>query len=582
MKQFQFQYSNLHQLRSELRKIQQWRATRITSCVSLQVFSEKLDQPMVDDICRVISETIPDALYMGCSTNGSICNGEISKAPVSIACTVYEFPTTKIDVVQYQLTDETARDVAADLCQKVSKSPWIKAVEMFVTIRGMSMTVLCEELQKIRENVAIFGGGAFADDLNEQAACVFSSAGGYSEHGVTFLLIGGADFFVNTTYVAGWKPLGRTFRVTKAHRNMLYELDGSPAYDVYYNYLNIRNDSHFFTNSLEFPFFCEHNGIKILRAPTASNADGSLTMTSDIDEGVCANLAYGDPWTILEEIRQSCGSVREFAPEVIHLYSCAARRTFWGNAEISRESMPFQRLAPTAGFYTSSEFLRTNGKMNQHNVTLVVAAMREGDAVVQPEDTSLQTVENEYSGKVSMINRLATFIGAATRELEQTNEKLALAAITDGMTGLYNRTEIQRRIGERLDSGERMSLIMVDLDNFKHVNDTYGHQEGDRVIMGLAELFRDGTAKYDDVYAGRWGGEEFMILLPWDVDSAEKSAHCLRCNFRDLEFPAAGHQTLSLGVTQARAEDSLDDLLVRVDKALYEAKRTGKDRYVIL
>jgi PleD family two-component response regulator len=73
-----------------------------------------------------------------------------------------------------------------------------------------------------------------------------------------------------------------------------------------------------------------------------------------------------------------------------------------------------------------------------------------------------------------------------------------------------------------------------------------------------------------------------MILLPWAQDSAEKAAHCLNQKFRDLEFPASGHQTVSIGVTQARAEDSLDDLLVRVDKALYEAKRTGKDRYVIL
>ncbi len=582
MKQFQFQYSNLHQLRSELRKIQQWRATRITSCVSIQVFSEKLDHQMVDEICGVISDTIPDAQYMGCSTNGSICNGEISKAPVSIACTVYEFPTTRIEVLQYPLSDETAKEAAEDLCQRVAKNPWVKAVEMFVTIRGMSMTVLCEELQKMRGDVAIFGGGAFADDLDEQAACVFSSAGAYSEHGVTFLLIGGSDFFVETTYVAGWKPLGRTFRVTRASRNVLYELDGSPAYEVYYNYLNIRNDSHFFINSLEFPFFCEHNGIQILRAPTASGPDGSLTMTSDIDEGVCANLAYGDPWTILEEIRQSCGSISQFSPEVIHLYSCAARRTFWGNAEISRESMPFQNLASTAGFYTSGEFLRTNGKMNQHNVTLVVAAMREGEAAELPNDTAVESVKNDYSGKVSMINRLATFIGAATRELEEANERLELAAITDGMTQLLNRAEIQRRITERLESGEQLSLIMLDLDNFKRVNDTYGHQEGDRVILGLADLLRASVAKYPEASAGRWGGEEFMLMLPWAVDSAEKAANCLHTKFRELEFPAAGHQTLSLGVTQARAEDSSDDLLVRVDKALYEAKETGKDRYVIL
>ena len=109
---------------------------------------------------------------------------------------------------------------------------------------------------------------------------------------------------IYTTHIAGWKPLGREFLVTKAQNALLFELDGKPAYDVYYRYLKILNDEHFFFNTLEFPFFYKHNGIDILRAPVHCNEDGTLVMTSDIDENVKARLAYGDPWTILDCVRR--------------------------------------------------------------------------------------------------------------------------------------------------------------------------------------------------------------------------------------------------------------------------------------
>ena len=117
-------------------------------------------------------------------------------------------------------------------------------------------------------------------------------------------MIGGEDLHIYTTHIAGWKPLGREFLVTKAQNALLFELDGKPAYDVYYRYLKILSDEHFFFNTLEFPFFYKHNGIDILRAPVYCNEDGTLVMTSDIDENVKARLANGDPWTILDCVRR--------------------------------------------------------------------------------------------------------------------------------------------------------------------------------------------------------------------------------------------------------------------------------------
>ena len=149
-------------------------------------------------------------------------------------------------------------------------------------------------------------------------------------------------------------------------------------------------------------------------------------------------------------------------------------------------------------------------------------------------------------------------------------------AVTDGLTRIYNRAEIQRRIKERLKSGETLSLIMLDIDNFKHVNDAFGHKEGDAVIIGLADLLRRATAYDNSSAAGRWGGEEFMVLVPESLEHATKCAAACVKYFAEISFPAAGHQTVSVGVTQAKPDDTLDTLLVRVDKALYQSKPAAR------
>ncbi len=584
MKQLQFEYDNSESFRREVKKLSQWSKTIINSAVVFDIYTETLDTNKIAEITSVIGDEIPHALYRGCSTNGNIYQGDLSKSETCIVCTMFEYPDTRVDILQYHLTGENEKQVVAQLDKEIKKRPWVKAVEMLVDIRGMSMTGFCNDLSELDESLKIYGGGAFGPDIDDRSVYVFSSAGECSSKAVVFMLLGGKDLHIKTTHITGWKPLGRELIVTRAEGSTIYELDGKPAYDTYYKYLNIKNDKHFFSNTLEFPFFYEHNGLSILRAPIAAHSDGSLQMTADVDQNVKARIAYGDPWTILNSVKTSAYKIHDFQPQAIHIYSCAARRTFWGD-EIAKESQPFQSMAPTSGFYTSGEFLRTDGSVNQHNVTLVVAAMREGDPI-ESEKTDFEMPEEIFSGKVSMINRLATFIEAATEELARANAKLEEMAVTDGLTQLYNRAEIQRRITVNLEKyGEQTALIMLDADNFKRVNDTFGHNEGDNVLKGLSAMLKrviDETVG-EKGKAGRWGGEEFMIYIVGEnASKAPEIAERMRAEFEKISFPEAGTQTVSLGVTAAKADDTTDSLCMRVDNALYKAKKTGKNKVVVV
>lgn len=580
MKIFQFEYKDEASLRDELNVVREACRDKSGACALLHVFAETPDRKRIERVGEIIAEELPKAQYVGCSTNGSIGRGVHTRSDISIECTVFESDTTKFETLQYPISEETASEVSGMLVREVQSRPWVKGVELLIVIRGMSLSTFCRNLQHLPSDVAVFGGGAFNQDINNTTACVFSKNGGYSEYGVTFVLYGGSDFHLSTHFVTGWKALGRELKVTRVQRNILYELDGLPAYETYRRYLNIKNDEHFFVNTVEFPFLYREHGIEILRDPVMSNPDGSIVMTSDIQERDKLRLAYGDPRTILSSVREVARTMASFRPEAIAIFSCAGRRAFWGDKAVDKELQPFELVAPTFGFFTSGEFHRTGIHVIQHNVTMVIVAMREGLPKIDDKPSRIFD-DTEKTGGVSLVQRLATFIDAATEDLNEANRLLHRAAITDALTGLKNRGETQRIISELAEQRNgTFSLLMIDLDDFKKVNDRFGHVIGDKVLVGLADHLRNMlSTKNSACSAGRWGGEEFMVVMPdTDLDSALAFAEKIRAEFARIKFERAGCQTMSVGVAQIRSGEDADALCIRVDDALYAAKRSGKNQ----
>jgi diguanylate cyclase (GGDEF)-like protein len=179
-------------------------------------------------------------------------------------------------------------------------------------------------------------------------------------------------------------------------------------------------------------------------------------------------------------------------------------------------------------------------------------------------------------------------IKALQDALEEANSELRRVAITDGLTGLYNRRHIEERLAEMWEHSvrlhEALSCVMLDLDHFKSVNDTYGHQVGDEVLKQLAGLLKGVARDMDRV--GRYGGEEFLILLPGTVtDAAVTFAERARQVVEDHVFTFEGgtlRRTLSCGVAgwpHPRITHR-DALLKAADDALYVAKELGRNRVV--
>jgi two-component system, cell cycle response regulator len=173
--------------------------------------------------------------------------------------------------------------------------------------------------------------------------------------------------------------------------------------------------------------------------------------------------------------------------------------------------------------------------------------------------------------------------------LRKQNQRLAELSMTDPLTGLYNRRFLNERLKEELDRARRyqypISCLMVDLDNFKDVNDHYGHLEGDRVLQHIA-LFLKNDSRVVDIVV-RYGGEEFLLVLPQtDLGGAQVVGERFRMlveNTQFVEADPACRLTVSLGASAfaTNALRSTEELLKLADEALYEAKRSGKNRLVL-
>jgi two-component system, sensor histidine kinase LadS len=162
-------------------------------------------------------------------------------------------------------------------------------------------------------------------------------------------------------------------------------------------------------------------------------------------------------------------------------------------------------------------------------------------------------------------------------------------SITDALTGLFNKRYMVSKLASEADHAFRMdqplSVIMMDLDDFKKVNDTYGHSAGDDILRALGLTIRDFIRKTDT--ACRYGGEEFVLIMPGtDMEKALMVAERIRRAMSEKSYRPEGNQplsvTISLGLARLRPDETVYSLMDRADKGLYRAKNEGKNRTVVM
>lgn len=195
--------------------------------------------------------------------------------------------------------------------------------------------------------------------------------------------------------------------------------------------------------------------------------------------------------------------------------------------------------------------------------------------------TQKELISLTYSRWAMLMKKHERELNNINKELENKTKEYECQASTDALTGLYNRYKFAELYNPSYQTmvqrDAKMSLIMLDIDHFKQVNDTYGHNVGDSVIVQVAHALLKNLRNIDIVC--RWGGEEFIALLPTaTLENAYILAEKIRLFIESLEIDLVGHISASFGVSEVKIGKSLEENIAHVDEALYLAKERGRNR----
>jgi len=169
------------------------------------------------------------------------------------------------------------------------------------------------------------------------------------------------------------------------------------------------------------------------------------------------------------------------------------------------------------------------------------------------------------------------------KKRHQLEEELRKISFYDSLTNIFNRYKIDLSLKTQIDLSKKynvtLSIIFFDIDDFKKINDTYGHKAGDYALIELSKLIKN-NIRQTDIF-GRWGGEEFIIILPnTNLTTASHIANKLKNAVEKHSFKNIGKLTCSFGVTELKENDSINTITIRADSFLYEAKKRGKNRVI--
>lgn len=218
---------------------------------------------------------------------------------------------------------------------------------------------------------------------------------------------------------------------------------------------------------------------------------------------------------------------------------------------------------------------------SEHNAKLPWVDTIESIVNIMKTGNLQKKIHEERDTEVGIVakffNHLLVILRDKNAKLTTSNNNLRTKAYYDALTGIHNRRGLYERIKDKI-LNPNYCLAILDIDKFKLVNDTYGHDVGDEILKELANSVSK-KIRQNDIFA-RWGGEEFILLLKTkDLQVAENIAEKLRIDISKTEFPTVKHITASFGISSFKnSEQSFEEVFKNADKALYQAKENGRNR----
>ncbi len=549
----------------------------------------QLNNPKVDSD----DERIVDYINMGLEkarligmTAANVSDEEYDNKNNQVELNVTYFFDTALFRFEFDMERTSGFEAGLIVSEKLSCMPDAKCIQICHSCGSAIMHPFVREFR--HHGLPIFGARAGRNVRAGSTTKVYGST--VHEKGVVGVIFVGKSLHYYMDNCFGFKEVGVEMTVTGTEGdNIITTVNHRPAVEVYTKYLGVKPGSQFMRNTCEFPLVFHRGKCVVARVPSTCREDGAINFTSDVTRGEKFRLSYGTPENLFKIMEKSVKRLSAFKPEAVFLFECANRVRLLKDRAAGDTEKYFD-IAPNASMSVGIAEIfitpdRTGGALNS---SLVAIGLTEDESAedefrshIEFEDDSEEVLEGEEF--IPFMDRILNLLERTSEELTSLNTELGEIAYTDRLTRVYNRWELENKLTDVLKmdvaNDTNSSLVFMDIDHFKRVNDNYGHDVGDLVLRATVQVIKDNLES--SYVFGRWGGEEFICILPeTGLEEAAVFAEKLRKAIESNCFVAVQHITMSFGVTSSKPADDSESFVKRADEALYEAKETGRNKVV--
>ncbi len=524
----------------------------------IQVFSAQEDRDFIKQLQKIFKENLPKSVLIGTTTDGVIDKEKVYTQGVSVVgLTYFKETLLRSCFIRSQEYGDNSMEIGYALMKEVC-TPETQAVIAFSDGLHMNGEEFINGCSKYDGGILIAGG--MAGDGGKLIETFVFDKEQMTNKGAVGVSLSSKNLFVTNYYSFDWLPVGKKMKVTKAHKNRVYEIDNEKIVDIYAKYLGKNCAEKLPKIGIEFPLVFEKDGVLVGRAVLAKHSDGSLTFAGNIEEGTIVRFGVGNIGVILRNrpyhMKRFLGRLKREA-EAIFVYSCMARRRFFEES-IEHELSMLERVGQVSGFFTYGEFYHNQNKNQFLNETMTILALSESSKKHEINLKTFEKFENEI--EITAEQALAYLANKISDELSEFNEKLQekieektkliyKQAYFDRLTGLPNRLSLINDITSKVGS----TLFLINIDDFSSINDFFGDATGDLILKQLSEILKRNIEEQNRVY--KLPSDEFAVIVPSKLSKTaiEEFAKKIISHIEEQQFAVGDNQKIYIGVTVAAA-----------------------------
>jgi len=555
-----------------------------TSQTLIQVFCATTVYNEIQKIHKYFQNNYSKSIIIGTTTDGIIDGASVyTNTRHVVTFTKFEKTTLKSSLVKHKQNHDDSFLSGVSLAKELLSNT-TKVIISFADGIHTNGEEFANGISSICPEITLSGG--LSADNGELVKTYLFDKNEIISDGAVGVSLNNTELNVSTSYTFDWMPIGKKLRITKAIKNRVYEIDGISAVDIYAKYLGQELAHQLPQVGIEFPLIFEKNGVTVGRAVLFKHDDGSLTFAGNIQEGDSVRFGVGSVETILKNSDYNTRKMileSKFQVDAIFVYSCMARRRFM-NEYISQELKTLSSVSDISGFFTYGEFFHFQDSNQLLNETMTILAISEDN---RPPKNILSD-SDDYSSHHSIVKTehvLANLANTVSSELAQLNESLEerikessdyiyKQAYFDRLTGLPNRLSLIKRLDDSLGQ----ILLLVNIDDFTTINDFYGHETGDKVLVRLSNLLVL-YSHHENAEVFKLPSDEFAIIMDLKHSRVSIENRIKKCidAITHESFMINGH-SMHISVTISAASINGNKTgLPNADMALKLAKKASKE-----